>query len=112
MDDFGTAHAGLSYLRRFPFDAIKIDRSFVQDMEHQAGARAIVAAVLGIGAALNLSVIAEGVEAEAQLADLQRMHCKQVQGYLTGRPRSGEQTREHILQSHAAQNAIEDGVGA
>ncbi len=105
LDDFGTAHAGLSYLRRFPFDAIKIDKSFVQDMEGQPDARAIVAAVLGIGVALNLSVTAEGVETERQLADLQRMHCKQVQGYLTGRPQSAEQAREHILKSHAAQNA-------
>jgi len=105
LDDFGTAHAGLSYLRRFPFDAIKIDKSFVQDMEGQPDARAIVAAVLGIGVALNLSVTAEGVETERQLADLQRMHCKQVQGYLTGRPQSAEQAREHILKNHAAQNA-------
>ncbi len=101
LDDFGTAHAGLSYLRRFPFDAIKIDKSFVQDMEGQPEARAIVAAVLGIGAALNLSVTAEGVETEAQLAVLRKMQCKQVQGYLTGRPRSAEQVRTHILQSHA-----------
>jgi len=105
LDDFGTAHAGLSYLRRFPFDAIKIDKSFVQDMEGQPDARAIVAAVLGIGVALNLSVTAEGVETERQLADLQWMHCKQVQGYLTGRPQSAEQAREHILKNHAAQNA-------
>lgn len=108
LDDFGTAHAGLSYLQRFPFDTIKIDKSFVQNMAHQPGARAIVAAVLGIGAALNLGVIAEGVETEAQLADLQRMHCKQVQGYLTGRPLSAEQARAHMLQSHAFQNAVKE----
>jgi EAL domain-containing protein (putative c-di-GMP-specific phosphodiesterase class I) len=96
LDDFGTAHAGLSYLRRFPFDAIKIDKSFVQEMLDQPEARAIVAAVLGIGAALNLSVIAEGVETEAQLEQLRRMHCKQVQGYLTGRPRLPAAIREFI----------------
>ncbi len=101
LDDFGTAHAGLSYLRRFPFDAIKIDKSFVQDMEGQPDARAIVVAVLGIGAALNLSVTAEGVETEAQLADLQQMQCKQVQGYLTGRPQSAKQTQAQILQNQA-----------
>jgi len=86
LDDFGTAHAGLSYLRRFPFDAIKIDRSFVQDVVDQPGARAIVEAVLGIGRALGLRVIAEGVETEAHLAQLQKLGCGTVQGFLTGSP--------------------------
>ena len=86
LDDFGTAHAGLSYLRRFPFDSIKIDKSFVQDTVDQPEARAIVAAVLGIGSALGLDVVAEGVETEAQLAELRLMQCDRVQGFLTGRP--------------------------
>ena len=86
LDDFGTAHAGLSYLRRFPFDTIKIDKSFVQDTVVQPEARAIVAAVLSIAAALHLGVIAEGVETEAQMAEMRRLGCPHVQGYLTGRP--------------------------
>jgi len=102
LDDFGTAHAGLSYLRRFPFDAIKIDKSFVQDTVEQPQARAIVAAVLSIGAALNLEVIAEGVETEQQLDEMRRLQCKHVQGYLTGRPRPAAATREYILQCYAA----------
>ncbi len=101
LDDFGTAHAGLSYLRRFPFDTIKIDKSFVQDAVEQPDARAIVAAVLGIGAALRLDVVAEGVETEAQLAEMRRLRCQQVQGFLTGRPMPGAAIREHIMHSNA-----------
>lgn len=93
LDDFGTAHAGLSYLRRFKFDAIKIDKSFVQDAAQQPEARAIVVAVLAIGAALRLRVIAEGVETEEQLALLRELKCDQVQGYLTGRPRPPAEIR-------------------
>ncbi len=96
LDDFGTAHAGLSYLRRFPFDTIKIDKSFVQDTVDQPEARAIVAAILGIGAALNLGVIAEGVETEEQLAQMRRLNCKYVQGYLTGRPQPPAATLEYL----------------
>ena len=105
LDDFGTAHAGLSYLRRFPFDSIKIDKSFVQDTVDQPGARAIVAAVLGIGEALGLAVIAEGVETEAQFAELKRMQCKQAQGFLIGRPRSPADARQVILESRGAHAA-------
>ena len=101
LDDFGTAHAGLSYLRRFPFDTIKIDKSFVQDSVTQPEARAIVAAVLAIGNALRLNVIAEGVESEAQFAEMRRLHCHYVQGYLTGRPRPTGEIADHILASTA-----------
>ncbi len=86
LDDFGTAHAGLTYLRRFPFDSIKIDRSFVQDAPSEQESRAIVAAILAMGQAFGLTVIAEGVETEAQLALMREMGCGQVQGYLLGRP--------------------------
>ncbi len=86
LDDFGTGHAGLGYLRQFPFDGIKIDRLFVRDMVAQPQARAIVAALLNVSAALDLDVIAEGVETEAELAVLRELHCRRVQGYLTGRP--------------------------
>ena len=88
LDDFGTAHSRLTYLQRFPFDIIKIDRSFVADAVGQDGARAIVAAVLAIGLAFRLSVVAEGVEDEGQLDLLRSMGCGLVQGYLTGRPGS------------------------
>ncbi len=88
LDDFGTAHAGLAYLQHFPFDAVKIDRSFVQDAAARPGARAILAAMLAIGEAFGLTVVAEGIETEAQLALVRAMGCAEAQGYLTGRPMS------------------------
>ncbi len=86
LDDFGTGHAGLGYLRQFPFDGLKIDKFFIQDMLEQPAARAIVAALLTVSTALELDVIAEGVETEAQMAALRELRCRHVQGYLTGRP--------------------------
>jgi EAL domain-containing protein (putative c-di-GMP-specific phosphodiesterase class I) len=86
MDDFGTGYSSLSYLQSFPFDKIKIDRSFVAGLEGNEEARAIVRAVIGLSHALNLPVVAEGVESEAQLDLLRREMCTEVQGYLIGRP--------------------------
>ena len=86
LDDFGTAHAGLSYLRCFPFDTIKIDKSFIQDAVTRPEARAIVNTLLEMGKVLKLDVIAEGVETDEQLELLRGMRCPQIQGYLIGRP--------------------------
>lgn len=86
LDDFGTDHAGLAYLRRYPFDVLKIDRSFVQDAAKDARSHAILAAIQAIGVACGLDVVAEGVETEAELALVQALGCSHVQGYLTGRP--------------------------
>ena len=86
MDDFGTGYSSLSYLQSFPFDKIKIDRTFVAGLETNADARAIVNAVIGLGQALKLPVLAEGVEDEFQLDFLRREGCTEVQGYLIGRP--------------------------
>lgn len=96
LDDFGTAHAGLSYLRCFPFDAIKIDKSFVQDALTRPESRAIVKTILVMGNVLKLNVIAEGVETEDQLKLLIQMRCRQVQGFLTGRPMLAPAVREFI----------------
>jgi diguanylate cyclase (GGDEF)-like protein/PAS domain S-box-containing protein len=86
LDDFGTGYSSLSYLQRFPFDKIKIDRSFVWEMERNADSMAIVRAVIALGHSLRITVTAEGVETENQLALLQNENCDQVQGYLLGRP--------------------------
>jgi diguanylate cyclase len=86
LDDFGTGYSSLSYLQRFPFDKIKIDRSFVWEMERNADSMAIVRAVIALGHSLRITVTAEGVETERQLALLQSENCDQVQGYLLGRP--------------------------
>ena len=93
LDDFGTGHAGLSYLRRFPFSKIKIDRSFVRNLGRDRESDAIVEAILLLGRRLDLRVVAEGVEHEAQLEQLRQMQCPYVQGYLTGRPVSAEIAR-------------------
>jgi len=101
LDDFGTAYASLSTLRRFPFDRIKVDRSFVQEMGHDDSSLAIVEAVLLLGARLRLAVVAEGVETEALLEALRRLGCNLVQGYLTGRPMMEGEARAAALRGAA-----------
>ncbi|WP_296311272.1 GGDEF domain-containing phosphodiesterase [Pseudomonas sp.] len=94
MDDFGTGYSSLSYLQKFPFDKIKIDQSFVREMQHNEEAAAIVHAVAKLGASLGMKTTAEGVETEDQLAAIRAEGCDQVQGYLTGRPMSAEDACE------------------
>lgn len=81
MDDFRTGYSSLSYLQAFPFDKIKIDQSFVRNI-NQSQSAAIIRAVIGLGRGLDLPVIAEGVESKDQLTFLQQEMCDQVQGYL------------------------------
>jgi diguanylate cyclase (GGDEF)-like protein len=82
MDDFGTGYSSLSYLRSFPFDKIKIDRSFIQDLSNGAEPLAIVHAVAGLARSLNMVSTAEGVETQQQLDQLQSVGCTEMQGYL------------------------------
>ncbi len=96
MDDFGTGYSSLSYLRRFPFDKIKIDQSFVRDLGDGAEARAIVAAMVGLGRSLGIVTTAEGVETQAQLEQLRREGCTQVQGYLMSRPVNAAAARQML----------------
>jgi diguanylate cyclase (GGDEF)-like protein len=86
IDDFGTGYSSLSTLRAFPFDRIKIDRSFVFDMVSNQDAAAIVNSIMGLGRALGRPVVAEGVETTAQLELLRLQGCDAVQGYLIGKP--------------------------
>jgi diguanylate cyclase (GGDEF)-like protein/PAS domain S-box-containing protein len=86
LDDFGTGYSSLSYLKRFPIDALKIDREFIDGLGAEPEATAIVSAVLSMAQALELDVVAEGVETEAQLAWLRERGCGFAQGYLLGRP--------------------------
>ena len=86
LDDFGTGYSSLSYLRSFPFDKLKIDRSFVISVAQDPSAAAIVRAILDLAAALNMDTTAEGVEDEDQLARLHGQGCGSIQGYLFSRP--------------------------
>jgi diguanylate cyclase (GGDEF)-like protein len=87
LDDFGTGYSSLSYLRSFPFDKIKIDRSFVSELATRDDSMAIVRAVTGLGKSLGIVTTAEGVETEAQFELLRREGCTQAQGYLFSQPR-------------------------
>jgi diguanylate cyclase (GGDEF)-like protein len=87
LDDFGTGYSSLSYLRSFPFDKIKIDRSFVQELASRNDSMAIVRAVTGLGRSLGIVTTAEGVETVEQLDLLRQEGCTQVQGYLFSKPR-------------------------
>ena len=88
LDDFGTGYSSLSYLHRFPFRILKIDRSFVAALGQDAGGNsvAVVAAVLAMAKALNMQVVAEGIETDGQRQALLSMGCEFGQGYLLGRP--------------------------
>ncbi len=90
VDDFGTGYSSLAYLKRFPLSSLKIDQSFVADLEKDQNDLAIVSAILGLARELDLRVVAEGVESEAQLAILAEKGCDMVQGYLLGRPVSAQ----------------------
>ena len=86
MDDFGTGYSSLSYLRSFPFDKIKIDRSFINDIADKDESGAIVQAVTSLASRLNMATTAEGVETQAQLQILESLGCTEMQGYLYSRP--------------------------
>jgi len=86
MDDFGTGYSSLNYLRSFPFDKIKIDKTFVHDMSKGGDSVAIVKAIVDLARALNIDVVAEGVETEEQLELLVAEGCTEVQGYYFSKP--------------------------
>ncbi|WP_428911884.1 EAL domain-containing protein [Niallia sp. Krafla_26] len=87
LDDFGTGYSSLNYLRRFPFDAIKIDKSFIDDMlNQQNNSKAIIQFMISLASSINMSVIAEGIETEEQLKEINNLNCDEVQGYLFSPP--------------------------
>jgi EAL domain-containing protein (putative c-di-GMP-specific phosphodiesterase class I) len=96
LDDFGTGYSSLSYLSRFQFDKIKIDRSFVNDMGVRTDALCIVRAITALGADLGMTVTAEGVETEEQLAHLRTIHCTEVQGFFFSKPKSARDLDEFL----------------
>jgi EAL domain-containing protein (putative c-di-GMP-specific phosphodiesterase class I) len=94
LDDFGTGYSSLTYVRRFPIDTLKIDRSFIDGIVGSTEDEAIVTAVLSMGRALGVHVVAEGVETEEQADRLRMLGCKLAQGFLFSRPVSADAARE------------------
>jgi diguanylate cyclase (GGDEF)-like protein/PAS domain S-box-containing protein len=106
MDDFGTGYSSLSYLQRFPFDKIKIDRSFIKDITEVNGTLPIVQAVVSIAKSRNITTTAEGVETEQQLELLRTLGCTQMQGYLFSRPIPATEVMQLLLQRRGRAVAV------
>ncbi len=109
VDDFGTGYSSLTYLTRFPVECLKIDRSFVAGLGHDQGDAAIVDAVVGLGHAMGLAVVSEGVETDAQVRDLVRMGCLLGQGYLFSRPVPAREVDALLAVARSAR-AVDAGV--
>ena len=104
LDDFGTGYSSLSYLQRFPFDKIKIDRCFVNDIAEPGGSSGIVRAVVNIAAERHMTTTAEGVETEQQQELLRGLGCSEMQGYLFSRPKPAAEVRQ-LIHAHREQSA-------
>jgi diguanylate cyclase (GGDEF)-like protein/PAS domain S-box-containing protein len=106
MDDFGTGYSSLSYLQSFPFDKMKIDRTFVANLGRNPQSAAIIRAMIGLGRGLDLPIVAEGVETSEQLDFLVREQCHEVQGFLIGRPKPIEDFAEITGEAEFAEKRI------
>jgi diguanylate cyclase (GGDEF)-like protein len=106
MDDFGTGYSSLSYLRSFPFDKIKIDRSFVHDAPSNEDSKAIIRAVIGLGASLSMTTTGEGVETREELDYLKREGCVEAQGYLFSEPRPAAEVYKMLAGRPMAKRSV------
>jgi diguanylate cyclase (GGDEF)-like protein len=102
MDDFGTGYSSLSHLRRFPLDTLKIDRSFVSEVENSSDSRAIVQMIISLGRSLGMEIVAEGVEAAKQAGLLESLGCEYAQGYFFSMPIDQEGMAEVLLESRGS----------
>ena len=103
IDDFGTGYSSLSYLRRFPFDTLKIDRSFINDIPQDIEANQLVDAIISMANAMNLRVVAEGVENEEQLAFLKQLDCHLIQGFYLAKPMPLSQLKAFCHHEHGVE---------
>jgi EAL domain-containing protein (putative c-di-GMP-specific phosphodiesterase class I) len=106
MDDFGTGYSSLSYLRSFPFDKIKIDRSFVHDLATNPDSMAIIRAVTGLGASLGMTTTGEGVETREELEYLKREGCTEAQGYFYSKPKPASEIHEMLGRQNVRNKAV------
>jgi diguanylate cyclase (GGDEF)-like protein len=106
MDDFGTGYSSLSYLRSFPFDKIKIDSSFVHNLESNADSKAIIRAVTGLGSSLGMTTTGEGVETKEELEYLRQEGCTEAQGYFFSRPKPASEVFKLLSQQQAVAKAV------
>lgn len=112
LDDFGTGHASLSYLRRLPFNTLKIDRSFIQNVVTDPGDASLSLAIIAMARSLGLRTVAEGVETEAQRDYLRKHLCDEMQGFLISRPLPAAQAGQYLLDAAALTEAGDDDGGA
>ena len=99
MDDFGTGYSSLAYLKRFPLDALKIDRAFISNVTTDSGDATIALAIINLAHSLKLTVVAEGVETEEQLNFLREHVCDEMQGYYFAKPMSATECTKSLIEN-------------
>lgn len=111
LDDFGTGYSSLAYLRRFPIDVLKIDRAFIKDVESDPISTKVLDAVITLAKSLDLAIVAEGVETQAQLSMLEQRGCDLIQGYFYARPTPPKEAMDFFDAHYAARDALPDAGG-
>ena len=110
LDDFGTGYSSLNYLDELPVDVLKIDRSFVQKLENEHNENAVVRMIVAMADALNVEVVAEGVENEIQIETLKSMNCVLFQGYHFSKPMPADMVIQYICDYQAFNQGVEKSM--